>query len=314
MRTSRLLDGSRRDCCSRQSRPGARSAAGSQPPETPPVRCLGRRLGTVPKSSWLPPSPSTRIRVASTPSRRPFHRRQPAPSRKSSAQPDTSRATDLSRCSTMNGIPPPRSARRGRSRTATWPCAKHPSAWRHTNGRAARAAQDLRAAMRQPRPKVTDIRPFGRRARRNAGLGLDWNKGPSRFNARVASWILPVSTPAQVHSGSGAPLPRIHAAGGRVRPIGRARRALLESDRTLRPEAYRLSSTWARLASIVTDATNSPGSTGLARCISKPLRNALVRSSERANAVNAVAGTCERRRSSIDDPLDQLEAVHPRHA
>ena len=46
----------------------------------------------------------------------------------------------------------------------------------------------------------------------------------------------------------------------------------------------------ARLTRVATDATSSPGSTGLARCISKPLRSARVRSSDRANAVSAAAG------------------------
>ena len=46
----------------------------------------------------------------------------------------------------------------------------------------------------------------------------------------------------------------------------------------------------ARRASVATDATSSPGSTGLARCISNPLRNAFVRSSDRAKAVSAAAG------------------------
>jgi len=42
--------------------------------------------------------------------------------------------------------------------------------------------------------------------------------------------------------------------------------------------------------SAATAATSSAGSTGLARCILKPLRSALARSSERAYAVSAAAG------------------------
>ena len=70
-----------------------------------------------------------------------------------------------------------------------------------------------------------------------------------------------------------------------------------------------------RRTSVATEATSSPGSTGLARCISKPARSALVRSSDRAKAVSAAAGRsrtrgCRRRA----DARDQLEAIHLRHA
>ena len=79
----------------------------------------------------------------------------------------------------------------------------------------------------------------------------------------------------------------------RAASLAAGRRSRLESTAGIGSSrsAVRHGRTRARRTSVATEATSSPGSTGLARCISKPLCSARVRSSARAKAVSAAAGT-----------------------